>query len=73
MALQVTNLDRTFSFKKGNKDVNLPDPNPEMTPEDVARFYTAQHPELTSATISGPKVEGSKANYTFKTSVGTKG
>lgn len=73
MALQVTNLKRSFIYKNGNKDVSLSDPNSEMSPEEVIKFYTAKHPELTNATISGPKVEGSKAVYTFKTIVGTKG
>lgn len=73
MALQVDTLKRKFTIKKGGKDVELADPNPEMTPQDVIKFYSSEYPELTNATISGPKVEGTKAVYSFKTSAGVKG
>lgn len=74
MALQVTNLTREFSLKKdGKKEVVLTDPNDSMSPEEVMKFYSGNYPELTNATISGPKVEGGKAIYSFKTVVGTKG
>jgi PRTRC genetic system protein C len=71
MALQITTLKRSF-FIQG-KDVNLTDPGPDMLPEDVRKHYAGTYPELTNATITGPKVEGGKAKYTFKTTVGTKG
>jgi PRTRC genetic system protein C len=73
MALQVDTLKRKFTIKKGGKDVDLADPNPEMTPQDVIKFYSSEYPELTNSTVEGPKVEGGKAVYSFKTSVGTKG
>lgn len=73
MALQVTELTREFILNKGGKDTKLDDPNSTMTPEEVMKFYSGKHPELTNATISGPKVEGGKAVYNLKTSVGTKG
>ncbi len=73
MALNITKIDRDFILKKGDKEVHLKDPNPELTPEEVMKFYAGQHPELTNATLAGPKVEGGKAVYTAKTVVGTKG
>lgn len=73
MALEVTNLQRKFSFKKGGKTVDLPDPNPALAVEEVMKQYASQHPELTTATIDGPKVEGDSASYEFKTTIGTKG
>lgn len=75
MALQVTNLTRKFTIKKDgkNKDIELPDPNAEMSPEEVMKFYSGTYPELTNATLAGPRVEGAKAEYSFKTVVGTKG
>lgn len=74
MGLQVTTLKRTFIIKKGKgKDIELPDPNPEMLSAEVIKFYSAEHPELTNATINGPKVENDKAVYGFNSSVGTKG
>jgi PRTRC genetic system protein C len=73
MALQVDTLKRKFTLKKGNKDIDLADPNPEMTPQEVIKFYSSEYPELTNASVSGPKVEGTKAVYSFNATVGTKG
>lgn len=73
MPVQVTNLTREFKFKKDGTNVTLPDPNPEFSVQDVLNFYGGQYPELTTATLEGPKVEGRTAVYTVKTTVGTKG
>lgn len=73
MAIEVTNLKREFKFKKDGTPVTLPDPNPEFTVQEVMNFYGGQYPELTTATLEGPKVEGKSAVYTAKTTVGTKG
>lgn len=73
MALEVTNLKRVFKFKKDGKFLELPDPNKDFTADDVIQFYSGQHPELTTCTIDGPKIEDDAAVYEFKTTVGTKG
>ncbi|HEY4288228.1 MAG TPA: PRTRC system protein C [Puia sp.] len=73
MPLEVTNLKRAFSFKKDGKRIDLSDPNPEFSVQEVLQFYSGQHSELTTCTIDGPKIEGDKAIYEFKTTVGTKG
>jgi PRTRC genetic system protein C len=73
MALEVTNLTRSFQFKKDGTLVTLPDPNPEFTFQEVMQFYSSQYPELTTATFDGPKINGSNAVYSVKTTVGTKG
>lgn len=73
MALEVKNLKRVFTFKKDGTPVELPDPNPEFTNSEVLQFYSNQYPELTTATLEGPKVDGDKAIYSVKTSIGTKG
>lgn len=73
MALEVTALKRVFKFKKDGKQIDLPDPNREFTAEEVIQFYSSTHPELTTSTIDGPKIEGDSAVYEFKTTVGTKG
>lgn len=73
MALQVQNLTREFKFKKDGTMVTLPDPNPDFSVEEVLTFYSGQYPELTTATLDGPKVEGKAAVYSVKTTVGTKG
>ncbi|GAO43762.1 PRTRC system protein C [Flavihumibacter petaseus] len=73
MALEVTNLKRSFKFKKDGKMITLADANPAFTLEETVQFYSTQYPELTTATIDGPKVECDNAVYEFKTTIGTKG
>lgn len=73
MAMEVTNLKRKFSFKKGNDTVELPDPNPEFSADEVMQFYSTQYSELTTSTVDGPKIKNDAAVYEFKTTVGTKG
>ncbi|RYG33365.1 MAG: PRTRC system protein C [Chitinophagaceae bacterium] len=73
MALETTKLKREFTFKKDGVQVTLPDPNPEFTVDDVMQFYSGQYPELTTATLDGPKVDNGKAVYAVRTTVGTKG
>jgi PRTRC genetic system protein C len=73
MAIKVETLEREFHFKKDGNKVMLPDPNPKLSVEEVLRFYGGQYPELTTATLDGPKTEGKKAVYSVKTTVGTKG
>jgi PRTRC genetic system protein C len=74
MALIVQGVKRAFKMKKAGKMVDVPDPNPDFTPDEVMSFLSNQHPELTTSTISGPEMqEDGTAVYEFKTTVGTKG
>jgi PRTRC genetic system protein C len=58
-------------FKHGT--IELVDPGVEMTKEEVLDFYSNQYPELTNASVTGPKIENDKQAFIFSTSVGTKG
>lgn len=69
MALNVKVFPRVFK----HRDLMLPDPNPDITPDEVMAYYSNQHPELTTSNVFGPKVENDQAVYEFKTTVGTKG
>lgn len=69
MALSVQGLTRVFKHDKNTLD----DPNPDFTIDEVMGFYSVRYPELTTASVSGPEVDGDKAIYEFKTVVGTKG
>ncbi|MFL5810055.1 MAG: PRTRC system protein C [Flavisolibacter sp.] len=73
MALEVTNLERVFQFKKEGTLISLPDPDPSLSVEEVLQFYAPQYPELTTATLDGPRIDGKKSVYSVKTTVGTKG
>lgn len=69
MALSITGIARVF--KHGN--IELSDPDPNMSPDDVMSFYSNTYPELTTSTVHGPTMTGETAEYVFKTTVGTKG
>lgn len=73
MPVVVDSLTRQFKFKKDGDQVTLPDPNPEFTTEEVLQYYSGQYPELTTATLDAPKVDGKNAVYNVRTTVGTKG
>jgi PRTRC genetic system protein C len=60
---------RVFKFR--NKE--LTDPNTELSPKQVADFYSEEYPELVNATITGPEIADDKAIYSFNSKVGTKG
>jgi len=69
MALTATAAIRCFNFN----GVDLPDPGPAMSTEDVRDLYSATFPELTTATVEGPEVRGDRLVYTFRRAAGTKG
>lgn len=69
MALNITGLKREFKF--GSRV--LTDPNKALSPDEVMQFYSGSYPELTTSTCHGPKIDGDKAVYEFKSVVGTKG
>ena len=51
MALEITGMTRSFTFKKGSGMVTLDDPNPSDSPEMVLNYYSNFYPELTTATV----------------------
>lgn len=73
MALKVSGLERTFSFRKGNSVIRLADPDPSWSADDVMNYYANTYPELTTATVQGPVIRNDTAEYEFKTTIGTKG
>ena len=73
MAFEVKGLDRKFKTEIDGVVIELSDPDPSRTPEQVMMFYANQYPSLTTATVDGPVMEGDAAVYEFKTTLGTKG
>lgn len=69
MATTATVTIRAFTLN----GLDLPDPAPTMTPDEVRELYSATYPELTTATIEGPEVRGNRLVYSFRRAVGTKG
>lgn len=73
MALVTKNVKRVFNITKSGTTTSLEDPNPDFTPEEVLNFYSNTYPELTTSTVTEPKVISDELVYEFKTTVGTKG
>jgi PRTRC genetic system protein C len=75
MALQVEAPKRVFVIKKKNKSENitLPDPHASMSIQEVINHYKSQYPEISTASVDGPKMEEKKAVYSFNTIIGTHG
>jgi PRTRC genetic system protein C len=67
--VEKTTLKRSFSFN----GLKLPEPDEQMSVEEVKSFYANQYPELTTAAISGPEIVGNTIQYTFSRAIGTKG
>jgi PRTRC genetic system protein C len=69
MPIKATQLERAFSFN----GVELPDPNPAFTVEQVRDMYVATYPELATAVVEGPAPLNGTMRYTFTRAVGAKG
>jgi PRTRC genetic system protein C len=67
--LKVSALPREF-FYNGTK---IPDPNPNMSIEQVREMLTPQFPELATAAIKGPEDAGTAQRITFVRAIGEKG
>lgn len=75
MTFKVKTANRIFILirEKESDNVILSDPNPNMEPSDVQRFYSSEYPELTSSTVIGPSMKDGAAVYSFQTIIGDKG
>ena len=71
--LEITSLERHFSFKEKEQDIILADPSPRFNPEAVLNFYAQTYPILTTAKIEGPEIRDDKVWYRFVSTMGTKG
>lgn len=67
--MKVARLIREFAYN----GMTLLDPGVAFSPDDVKDVYSAQYPELTTATVDGPEITGETARYTFVRAAGAKG
>jgi PRTRC genetic system protein C len=67
--MKTTPMRREFSFQ----GLKLPDPNPQLTVEDVRGVLALQYPEIATAAITGPEPVGDTLKYTFERAIGSKG
>ena len=69
MPISISRLEREFVFD----GKVLPDPNPDMSVEQVREMYIPAHPEITTAAVTGPEPVEGKMRYTFSRVIGAKG
>jgi PRTRC genetic system protein C len=66
-------LPRIFQFEVNGEIIELDDPNPSFTANDIRDLYTAQYAELLNSTIVPKGIENDRVVYEFKVVAGTKG
>lgn len=67
--LKIRPLQRRF--KVGMQLIDDPMPTGDL--DTVVRILAASHPDITTARMEGPKIEGDYQVWTFAESIGTKG
>jgi len=71
--LLANSLERIFLFKDAGQDIRLSEPDSTLSPEAVLNFYANTYPILTTAKIEGPEIADDMVQYTFVSTMGTKG
>ena len=66
--LKTSSPPREFVFK-GSR---IPDPNPNMSIDQVRDLLTPSYPEIASATLTGPEDTGTSLRCTFCRAIGSK-
>ena len=67
--MQTSVVTREFSFN----GVKLPDPDPNLSPEQVRSVLATMYPDIATASITGPEAVGDKLRYNFVRAIGAKG
>ncbi len=73
MALQKIELKRKFVLIKDNKQIELEDINPNLSPEEVCEIYSGTYPELVNSSITNKGIKNDCQVFHFSTIAGTKG
>ncbi|WP_321920211.1 PRTRC system protein C [Paraburkholderia tropica] len=69
MTISIAKLIREFTYN----GMKFADPGPAFSPNDVRDLFSAQYPELTTASVDGPEIAGEVASYKFVRAAGAKG
>jgi PRTRC genetic system protein C len=67
--LKTSSLPREFVFN-GSR---IPDPDPQMSIDQVRDLLTPSYPEIATATMTGPEDTGTSLRYSFSRAIGSKG
>lgn len=72
--METKQLKRIFVYTDSDKkDIELADPNPNMTPEEVLDHYSGVYPKLTNSVIIPGKEKDGNFIYKIKDNFGPKG
>lgn len=71
--MNIETLERVFQYAKGNTTLDLSDPDPNSTPQEVLKIYAATYPELNNGSVSEGTTKDDKLVFKFSTTIGTKG
>lgn len=69
MTIAITTIARVFSYN----GVELPDIDPNMSPDEVRDVYSAQYADLTTADVLDHGITGEVHRFEFRKKVGDKG
>jgi PRTRC genetic system protein C len=67
--LKTSSLPWEFVFN-GSR---IPDPDPQMSIDQVRVLLTPSYPEIATATLTGPEDTGTNLHYFFCRAIGSKG
>ena len=67
--LKTSTLPREFVFN-GSR---IPDPDPQMSVDQVRDLLTPSYPEIATAMMTGPEDTGTSLRYSFSRAIGSKG
>lgn len=73
MPVTKTLLKREFEITKGSKTITIPDPNPNLSVEEIKKFLAISYPEILNCSIGTPEIKNEVARYSFSGTVATKG
>jgi PRTRC genetic system protein C len=68
-ALKTSVLPRELVFN-GSR---IPDPDPQMSVDQIRDLLTPSYPEIATATMVGPEDTGTSLRYSFSRAIGSKG
>jgi PRTRC genetic system protein C len=67
--LKTSALPREFVFN----GLRIPDPDPQMSVDQVRDLLTPSYPEIATRTMTGPEDTGTSLRYSFSRAIGSKG
>src|SRR6266566_3424409 len=67
--LKTSTLPREFVFN----GTRIPDPDPQMSIDQVRDLLAPSYPEIATATMTGPEDTGTSLRYSFSRAIGSKG